>query len=88
MVNRPLPILKPQPFMVGVFSCLIALVPANACRLLQSLKVAIPRSLKQARSPQGARLSYYISMGYARTNQAVGLQHRVAKETACVVFCR
>lgn len=27
-------------------------------------------------------------MGYARTNQVVGLQHRVAKETACVVFCR
>lgn len=27
-------------------------------------------------------------MGYARTNQVVGLRHWVAKETACVVFCR
>ena len=28
------------------------------------------------------------SKSYARTNQAVGLQHRGAKETALVVFCR
>lgn len=27
-------------------------------------------------------------MGYARTNQEIGLQQRVAKETVCAVFCR
>jgi len=35
MVNHPPPILKPQPFSVGVFSCLFAPVPAYTCSFLR-----------------------------------------------------
>lgn len=35
MVNRPPPITKPQPFSVGVFSCLIAPTPACSWGLLR-----------------------------------------------------
>lgn len=35
-VNHQPPILKPQPFSVGVFSCLIAPVPAYSCGFLRT----------------------------------------------------
>ena len=88
--------MKPQPFSVGVFSCLIAWVPA-CCRgflrkpadlasrptwpftaTFHSL-LAIPRSdLATWNWPEvrkGRDAGPYRSKGYARTNQAVGLQH-------------
>ena len=37
---------------------------------------------------RGHNADPYRSKSYARTNQAVGLRHRIAKETACVVLCR
>ncbi|CBL45884.1 Hypothetical protein HDN1F_23010 [gamma proteobacterium HdN1] len=99
--------MKPQPFSVGVFSCLIAPVPACcwgflrkpadcACRpnwpfraTFHSLP-AIPRSdLAPWNWPEvrkGRNAGPYRSKGYARTNQAVGLQHWVAKEVLRLRF--
>ena len=105
----PPPISKPQPFSVGVFSCLVAPVPAYsrgfvrtpvdfasrpnwAFRARFHSLLAIPRSdLAPWNWPEvrkGRKSAPYRSKGYARTNQAVGLRHRIAKETAHVVFCR
>src|SRR5690606_3112622 len=87
---------KPQPFAVGVFSCLIA--PVSACcwgflrtpadfasrpnwpfRATFHSLLAIPRSdLAPWNWPEvrkGRNTGPYRSEGYARTNQAVGLQH-------------
>ena len=105
--STPPPILKPQPFSVGVFSCLIAPVPAYSCGFLRTPAdfanrlnwpfratfhslLAIPRSdLALRNRPEVRKVRdrpHYRSMGYARTNQAVGLQHRVAKETLSLHF--
>ena len=96
MVNHPPPIMKLQPFSVGVFSCPIAPVPACSWGFLrkpadcagQPLSpfratfhslLAIPRSdLAPWNWPEvrkGRNAGPYRSKGYARTNQAVGLQH-------------
>ena len=103
----PPPIMKPQPFSVGVFSCPIAPVPACSWGFLrkpadyagQTLSpfratfhslLAIPRSdLAPWSWPEvrkGRNADPYRSKSYARTNQAVGLQHRVAMETLRVRF--
>ena len=92
----PPPITKPQPFSVGVFSCLIAPVPAYSCGFLRTPAdfasqtnspfratfhslLAIPRSdLAPWNWPEvrkGRNAGPYRSTTYARTNQAVGLQH-------------
>ncbi len=94
--------MKSQPFSVGVFSCLIAPVPACSWGFLrkpadctdQPLSpfratfhslLAIPRSDLAPRNwpevRKGREQVPYRSNSYAWTKQAVGLQHRVAKET-------
>ena len=101
------PIMKPQPFSVGVFSCLIAPVPAcswgflrkpadctgqpsSPFRAIFHSLLAIPRSdLALRNRPEvrkGRNAGPYGSTGYARTDQAVGLQHWVAKETLRLRF--
>lgn len=100
MVNHPPPILKPQPFSVGVFSCLIAPVPAYSCGFLRTPAdfanrlnwpfratfhslLAIPRSdLALRNRPEVRKVRdrpHYRSIGYARTNQVVGLRHWLPK---------
>ena len=92
----PPPIMKPQPFSVGVFSCPIAPVPACSWGFLRKPAdcagqpkwpfwvafhslLAIPRSDLAPRNwpevRKGRNAGPYRSKGYARTNQAVGLQH-------------
>lgn len=94
------PILKPQPFSVGVFSCLITPVPAYSCGFLRTPAdftsrrnwpfratfhslLAIPRSgLALRNRPEVGKVrdhTYYRSMGYARTNQVVGMLHWLPK---------
>ncbi len=101
------PILKPQLLSVGVFSCLIAPVPAYWCGFLRTPAdfasrpnwpfwatfhslLTIPRSdLAPWNWPEvrkGHKSAPYRSKGYARTNQVVGLRHRVAEETLRLRF--
>ena len=96
----PPPILKPQPFSVGVFSCPIAPVPACCWGFLRKPAdfasrpnrpfratfhslLAIPRSdLALRNRPEVRKVHdrpHYRSMGYARTNQVVGLRHWLPK---------
>ena len=99
----PPPIMKPQPFSVGVFSCLIAPVPAYSCGFLRTPAdfasrpnwpfratfhslLAIPRSdLAPWNWPEvrkGRNAGPYRSKGYARTNQAVGLEYCYPTDTS------
>src|SRR5690606_35665333 len=98
------PIPKPQPLSVGVFSCLIAPVPACCWGFLRkpadfgvrplapskatflSRPAVFLSGLAPPYTPEvrkRRKQGHYKSMRYARTNQAVGLQHWVAEETPC-----
>lgn len=84
---------------VPAYSCgflrnpaVLAARPVSQFRTAFHSLLAIPRSgLAPWNWPEvrkGHKSAPYRSKGYARTSQTIGLGHRIAEETACVVFCR
>ena len=55
---HPPPITKPQPFSVGVFSCLIAPVPAYSCGFLRCESLRTSSAARIARSRPHSTLSW------------------------------